>query len=48
MSQLGGIGKVRGDAKARLIKVEYDPAILSVEAIQDALESVGYESTVMT
>ncbi len=48
VGQLRGGHQVLGDVKARLLRVEYDPAAVSVGAIQKALESVGYESTVVT
>lgn len=40
-----GFGKIDGDDKSRTLVVEYDPHILTVETIQDALNGIGYEST---
>jgi hypothetical protein len=40
-----GFGKIDGDGELRTLTVEYDPSILTVETIQDALNEIGYEST---
>ncbi len=47
VGRLQGIDSLNGDAKARTITVEYDASTLTVEQIQQALESVGYDSTVV-
>lgn len=45
--QLGNTGEVTVDAESRIVTVGYDPAAVSVDAIQEALEAVGYESTLV-
>ena len=45
--QLNGTGEVNGDWKSGLVTVEYDPSAATVEAIQGALERIGYDSTVI-
>ena len=45
VGQVEGIGKVRSDVKSRTLSVEYQPSTVSVKAIQQALEAVGYDST---
>ncbi len=47
VGRLQGIGTINGEAKARTITVEYDASTLTVERIQQALESVGYDSSVV-
>ncbi len=47
VGRLPGIGKVSGEVKPRTIAVEYEPPTITVEAIQKALEEVGYDSTVV-
>ena len=46
VSQVDSVNTVDGDAKARTITVEYDPAAVKVEAIRKALDDIGYESAV--
>ena len=46
VSQVDGVNTVDGDAKARTITVEYDPAAVTVEAIRRALDDIGHESAV--
>ncbi len=45
VGRIQGIGKISGDDKSTTITVEYEPTALTVEAIQEALKGVGYEST---
>ncbi len=45
VGRIQGIGKISGDDKSRTVTVEYEPNALTVEAIQEALKGVGYEST---
>ncbi len=45
VGRIQGIGKISGDDKSRTVTVEYEPTALTVEAIQEALKGVGYEST---
>ncbi len=47
VGQLGGIGKVSGDIKSRALAVEYEPSAVTVEAIQQAVATAGYDSTVL-
>ena len=47
VGRLHGINKISGDVKPRTITVEYEPPTITVEAIQEALEKVGYDSTVV-
>ncbi len=47
VSRLGGAAKLAaGDPSSRTVSVEYEPAVVSVEAILEALEGVGYEASV--
>ena len=48
VGRLKGIGKISGDAKSRTLNVEYEPSVLTVEAIQDGLNQIGYESVPVT
>ena len=48
VGRLKGIGKISGEAKSKTLKVEYEPAVLTVEAVQDALKQIGYESVPLT
>lgn len=48
VSRLDGVDKISGDDKARTITVEHEPSSVAVDAIQQALESIGYDSTVIT
>ncbi len=45
VGRIKGVGKISGDDKSRTVTVEYEPTALTVEAIQEALKGVGYEST---
>ncbi len=45
VGRIKGIGKIDGDDKSRTLTVDYEPTALTVEAIQEALKEVGYEST---
>lgn len=47
VGRLQGIDSINGDAKARTITVGYDASTLTVKGIQQALENVGYDSTVV-
>ncbi len=44
VGRLQGLGKITGEAKSRTLTVEYEPATVAVEAIQEALKGIGYES----
>lgn len=44
---LDGIGDVKGDFKSRKVEVIYDPSQVSVKAVQQALNNIGYESEVI-
>ncbi len=46
VSQVDGVNTVDGDAKARTISVEYDPAAVTVDAIRRALDDIGDQSAV--
>jgi copper chaperone CopZ len=44
VGHLQGLGKVTGEAKSRTLTVEYEPAKVTVEAIQGTLKQLGYDS----
>ena len=48
VGRLNGIGKISGEAKSMTLTVEYEPSVLTVEAVQDALKQIGYESVPLT
>ncbi len=45
VGRLKGIGKISGQAKSKTLTVEYEPSVLTVDAVQEALKEIGYEST---
>ena len=45
VGRLNGVGKISGEAKSKTLTVEYEPSALTVEAVQEALKQIGYEST---
>jgi len=47
VGRLNGVGKISGEAKSKTLTVEYEPSALTVEAVQDALKQIGYESTTL-
>ena len=47
VGQLQGTSQVNADVKSRTLSVVYDSEKVSSEDIQQALVSIGYESTVM-
>ena len=47
VGQLQGLEKVSGDVKARTVLFEYNPATVTVTEIQQALDTYGYDSTVI-
>ncbi len=47
VGRLQGIGSLNGDAKARTMTLEYDASTLTVMRIQQAIDSIGYDSTVV-
>lgn len=47
VGRLEGTGKLEGDIPSRTISVEYEPSLVQVEAIQEALTGIGYDSTVL-
>ncbi len=48
VGRLKGVSKITGEAKAKTLTVEYDPSALTVEAVQQALTQIGYESVPLT
>ena len=48
VSRLGGSSRLEGDIATRTVSVEYEPSLVGVDAIQEALRGVGYESTVIS
>ena len=48
VGRLKGIGEISGEAKSKTLKVEYEPSVLTVEAVQEALKQIGYESVPFT
>ena len=48
VGRLQGIGKISGEVKSKNLQVEYEPSTLTVEAVQEALRRLGYESTQLT
>ncbi len=47
VGRLNGVGKIIGEAKSNTLTVEYEPSALTVEAVQEALKQIGYESTTL-
>ncbi len=47
VGRLNGVGKISGEAKSKTLTVEYEPSALMVEAVQEALKQIGYESTTL-
>ncbi len=47
VGRLNGVGKISGEAKSKTLTVEYEPSALTVEAVQEALKQIGYESTTL-
>ncbi len=47
VGRLNGVGKISGEAKSNTLTVEYEPSSLTVEAVQEALKQIGYESTTL-
>ena len=47
VGRLNGVGKISGEAKSKTLTVEYEPLALTVEAVQEALKQIGYESTML-
>ncbi len=45
VGRLNGVGKISGEAKSKTVTVAYEPSELTVEAVQEALKQIGYEST---
>jgi copper chaperone CopZ len=45
--RLEGTGKLEGDIDSRTVSVEYEPSLVQVEAIQEALSGIGYDSIVL-
>ena len=48
VGRLKGIGKISGEAKSKTLNVEYEPSVLTVESVQEALMQIGYESVPLT
>ncbi len=48
VGRLKGIGKISGQAKSKTLTVEYEPSVLTVNAVQAALKEIGYESVPIT
>ncbi len=47
VGRLNGVGKISGEAKSKTLTVEYEPSALTVEAVQEALKQIGYDSTTL-
>ena len=47
VGRVTGISKIDGESKSRTLTVEFEPSSVTVEAIQNALNQVGYESTLV-
>ena len=47
VGRVQGINKVDGESKNKTLTVEYEPASVTVEEIQNALIKIGYESTLV-
>ena len=45
VGRLNGVGKISGEAKSNILTVEYEPSEVTVDAVQEALKQIGYEST---
>jgi|TARA_B100002003_G_C13764728_1_gene379757 copper chaperone CopZ len=45
VGRLDGFGKITGEAKSRTLTVEYEPARVTVKAIQGTLKQLGYDSS---
>ena len=45
VGRLQGTGKVVAEVESRTLSVQYDPAEVTIEAMQTALAQIGYEST---
>ncbi len=45
--RLAGVGQLTGDWHAHAVQVEYDPDTVTIEEIQAALSTFGYDSTVI-
>ena len=43
-----GVSEISGNVPAHTITVEYEPAVGTTEAIQQALENIGYNGAVVT
>jgi copper chaperone CopZ len=42
LTQLDGVGEVYASSAFKQVLVQYDPAVVTVEAIADALQKAGY------
>lgn len=47
VGHLKGVGEVSADVKARALTIQYDSTEVAVEAMQEALLQIGYDSTVL-
>ena len=47
VGRLQGISKISAEVKSRTLTVEYDPSVTTVNTIQQAMEDIGYDSTVL-
>ncbi len=47
VGRLQGISNINGEADSTILTVEYEPSSVTVEGIQNALNQVGYESTLL-
>ncbi len=45
VGRLQGLGKITGEAKSRTLTLEYEPTTVTLEAIQETLKQVGYDSS---
>jgi copper chaperone CopZ len=39
-----GVNKVEGDARAKILTIQFDPEIASVKIIKEAMAGIGYDT----
>ncbi len=47
VGRLQGVSKISGEVKSRTLTVEFEPTVVTVEAIQQALNAIAYDSAVL-
>ena len=47
VGHLQGTNEIEADVDTQTVRVTYDPSEVTVEAIQQRMVSIGYESTVL-